>query len=207
MERELGLSRSFWLFRVPGKDSFDFLQTSSADSSRCSWPSFLWVTEALKQLIQLPVGEQLKQGPEMWVPTQPTRELPWSSLGDQSRAGPRLTPMQNCLTQHFCHIPGALLLFLWIFLLFHVTEYSLFPPLTLSCSFLPIHVSSSPPPSWFLPRNQVISSLFCQHHVGSLWIHAHCISAHTCEPLCTLCRNRLWAREGRAVRVEVKILL
>lgn len=63
-------------FRIPGEDSFDFLQTSSADASGASWNSFLSVAKTLKELIQLWVGEQLGQGPRMWVPTRPTLELP-----------------------------------------------------------------------------------------------------------------------------------
>ena len=159
------------LFRVPGKDSFDFLRTSSADSSGGSRHVFLWVAEALKELIQLSMGQQLRQGCE--CPRSPLKIFPgrlWESLW-----GPDLTQMWNCLTQHFCHIPGALLLSLWICLFSHFTEYFLFPPVTLPCSFLPIHVSSSPPPSDLFPRNQVISLLLCLQHAGCL-----------CEPLCTL---------------------
>lgn len=98
MEWGLWLPGSFWHFRVPGRDSLNFLWTSSAESSEGSWHSFLCVAESLKELIQLQVGEQLRQGPRMWVPTQLTHELLRYLWDTSPGVGPDLSWTWNCFT-------------------------------------------------------------------------------------------------------------
>ena len=129
--------------------------------------------------------------------------LPSCFPGRLWETSPGLTQMWNCLIQHFCHIPGALLLFLRIFLFFRITEFSLSLPslfpvlLTHPCLFLstPILVPSQKPSY----KPSPLSAPHWKSHESLL-----AASRHTHVNCCVLCAET-GSEQGRAGQSESRL--